>query len=174
MKERTIFAIFGLIGGLCLILSIILFGFNIVYPFKYKNLIVKYCDEYALEYSLVASIIYSESRYKNDAVSSKGAIGLMQIMPTTAKSFYGGDDFELSLLYDPGINIEIGTKYLSYLFNKYNDETTVLACYNAGEGTVRKWMGENLCLEKTQIRYHETLNYVNKVQRTKKIYAYRF
>ena len=93
MKERTIFAIFGLIGGLCLILSIILFSFNIVYPFKYKNLIVKYCDEYALEYSLVASIIYSESRYKNDAVSSKGAIGLMQIMPTTAKSFYGGDDF---------------------------------------------------------------------------------
>jgi len=146
----------------------------VAFPLKYKNTILKECEINNVDSVLVASIIYAESRFKKDIVSSKGAIGLMQIMPKTGESFYDGDnEFDCLLLYDPKINIQIGVEFLQYLFKKYNDEVTVLACYNAGEGVVNKWKGNNDFLQKTQIPYKETLNYVKKVQKVKKIYKFR-
>ena len=146
--------------------------FNIIFPLKYKNLIKIYSLENSIDAELVASIICTESRYNKDAVSNKGAVGLMQILPTTAKNFSDGD-FEENDLFNPEYNLKIGLSFLKYLFGKYGDEVTVLACYNAGENVVIKWMEGEDKLEKSQIKYVETLNYVNKVQRLKKVYCFR-
>lgn len=143
--------------------------FRKLIPLDYKKEIVLYSNKNGLKAELVASVIYAESRFNKDAKSTKGAIGLMQIMPNTAKSFYNGD-FEQGVLYDAEENIKIGTTYLKYLFDKYQDEITVLACYNAGEKNVLEWMGTDKRLRKTQIRYSETLKYIEKVQKIKKIY----
>jgi len=97
----------------------------------------------------------------------------MQLMPQTAKSFYVGDDFDNKLLFNPKINIELGCLFLKYLFDKYDDEITVLACYNAGESNVLKWKKESKNLQKTQIKFVETKNYIEKVQKIKNIYKFR-
>lgn len=141
------------------------------FPVKYVKLIKEKSSNNGLSSGLVASIIFSESRFNKKAKSNKGAVGLMQLMPKTAKSFYFGEEtFKEEMLLEPKINIEIGCVYLKYLFDKYKDEVTVLACYNAGEKIVLEWMGDNASLEKTQIKYQETLNYVKKVQKMKKYY----
>lgn len=146
-----------------------------VFPFKYKNQIQTYAAENNLQEELVASIIFAESRFDKNAKSNKGAIGLMQLMPSTAKSFYESEDnFDNSILFEVEENIKIGTKYLRYLFDKYQDELTVLACYNAGETNVRSWIEGGEKLEKTQILYKETWNYVEKVQKHKKLYKIYF
>ena len=74
------------------------------------------------------------------------------------------------MLFDAELNIKIGTTYLKYLFEKYKDEVTVLACYNAGENNVISWLKGNKTLEKSQIAYRETQNYVEKVQKVKRYY----
>ena len=91
--------------------------FNIIFPFKYGEYILKYSKENNLKPELVASLIYVESRFDKDAVSNKGAVGLMQIMPATAKCFYlGENEFSKDLLFIPKSNIQIGTKFIRYLF----------------------------------------------------------
>lgn len=145
--------------------------FNLMYPLKYVGVIKNEAEEYGLDESLVSAIIFTESKFKKNAFSNKGAVGLMQIMPATAKSFYDKENvFFDKLLYDPEVNIEIGCKFLKYLFDKYEDKLTVLACYNAGEKNVLLWKGDNKYLEKAQIQFKETLKYVEKVQKCEKIY----
>lgn len=145
---------------------------NLLCPYVYKSYIMKYSKIYALDSGLVGAIIFVESKFDKNAKSNKNAIGLMQLMSSTAESFYNGDseEFNEKFLYDAEMNIEIGCRYLRYLFNKYYDEVTVLACYNAGEKNVLEWMGDSMYLEKTQIRFKETRKYIEKVQNMKKIY----
>ena len=91
-------------------------------------------------------------------------------MPTTAnyiKQKLGDASFDLT---DPEINIRFGTYYFSYLYNKFNDLVTALAAYNAGEGNVINWMGNNIKLDKSQIRFRETKTYVDKVLFFMKVY----
>ena len=168
-------------GFLLLVLVLVVFTgaglsfYNLLYPFKYQDLISKYAQSYNLDEGLVASIIFCESRFNKNAKSNKGALGLMQIMPSTAAGFYKEErSFSSEMLFDPEFNIQIGSTFLRYLFDKYQDEVVVLACYNAGETAVRLWMGNNKSLEKTQIKYKETLNYVEKVQKFKPFYKKRF
>lgn len=85
---------------------------------------------------LVAALIYTESGYRWDARSPKGALGLMQIMPSTARR-YGVEDEKL--LLDKRVNLQVGTTHLSALHSRYGQRLDlVLAAYNAGEGAVRK------------------------------------
>lgn len=151
-------------------------SFNILFPLKFKNLIKSYAKEENISASFVASIIKTESNFNSSAVSNKGAIGLMQILPSTGKWIYEkyyGENFNEQMLYNAKTNIKIGVKYLSYLFEKYDDEVSVLACYNAGEGVVKGWIGGGEKLEKTQIQFEETKKYVQKVQNAEKIYKIR-
>jgi len=98
---------------------------------------------------LVHSMIKVESNYNSRAVSHKGAEGLMQLMPPTARMLGVSDSF------DPGQNIEAGVKYLAYLKSVYKDDRLALAAYNAGPGAVNKynWIPP----------YAETQNYVYQV-----------
>ncbi|MFC2168985.1 lytic transglycosylase domain-containing protein [Acidobacteriota bacterium] len=85
---------------------------------------------------LIHSIIRAESNYNSAAVSSKGAVGLMQLMPDTAKH-YGVQN-----LLDPKENIEGGVKFLKDLIKAYNEKTDlVLAAYNAGQEAIKKYGG---------------------------------
>jgi soluble lytic murein transglycosylase-like protein len=98
---------------------------------------------------LVQSIIHAESNYNPNAVSPKGAQGLMQLTPSTARMLGVSDSF------DPGQNIEGGVKYLKYLQTVYKDDRLALAAYNAGPGAVEKY--------KSIPPYPETQNYVYQV-----------
>ena len=98
---------------------------------------------------LVHSIIQVESNYNPYAISSKGAQGLMQLMPPTARDLGVQDSF------DPRQNIEAGVRYLKYLQDLYKDDRLALAAYNAGPGAVEKY--------KSVPPYPETRDYVNRV-----------
>jgi len=149
---------------------------RVFYPIHYREEINKYAEEYQVDPLLVASIIRVESKFNERAKSSKGAVGLMQLMPSTAKWVapqVGIDNFEPSMLYDPSTNIKIGTWYLSSLKKEFPERLNVaIASYNAGRGRVRQWLEfevwdgkeENL----SKIPYSETRNFVGKV-----LYYYR-
>ena len=101
--------------------------------------------------ALVYAVIEVESAYRPAARSPKGAMGLMQLMPATAKRYAVADPF------DPLANIEAGTRYLRLLLDRYDDDVdSALAAYNAGEGPVRKFGGVP--------PYPETLRYVAKIR----------
>ena len=157
------------------------------HPLKYKEEIEEYSDMYNLPYELVASVINVESSFDENAKSSKGAIGLMQIKYSTAKyivKYYSSNDYlstnnlvnvnenNISLtsendLFNPKINIEIGCMYLRYLINKFSSVDTALASYNAGETRVRVWLSDSNYSQDSKtlynIPYKETKNYVKKV-----------
>lgn len=169
----------GLIFGVIFIFLSFVFGtcyiaFINIFPIKYKENIAVFSENNGLNADFVAGVIFAESRFKKDAISKKGAIGLMQLMPDTAKGFYNKEGFDKNILFDPETNIKIGCEFLKYLFDKYKDETAVLACYNAGEKVVRSWMGEDGVLSEEEIKYKETLNYVKKVKKVKPLYALYF
>lgn len=104
-----------------------------------------------MEAALLHAVITAESNYNTRAVSRKGAIGLMQLMPATAKR-YGVTD-----MYDPAQNVRGGTRYLKDLLKLFNnDQRLTLAAYNAGENTVARF-GNKIP------PYRETREYVNKV-----------
>ncbi len=105
---------------------------------------------HGVEPGLVKAVVHAESRFDLYAVSHKGAQGLMQLMPQTARSLGVDDPF------DPWQNIQAGTRYLSYLMRRFDgDRELVLAAYNAGETTVRRYGGIP--------PYRETRRYVKKV-----------
>ena len=93
-------------------------------------------ERHAVDRDLVHSMIRVESNYNPLAVSDKGALGLMQLVPSTARRFGVLDSF------NPAENVEGGVRYLRYLLDHYNgDHRLALAAYNAGEGTVERFGG---------------------------------
>ena len=156
------------------VVVLFLFSFSfcfLIVPKKYKNYVVAYSDEFDLDVALVYSIIKVESDFKKDAVSKSGALGLMQILPSTAKWIADelDDDFEKENLFHPKTNIRYGCFYLRYLFDKFKDMEIVVCAYNAGEGKVFDWI-ENNKLNRDKIDFEETKNYLNRVERFYYIY----
>lgn len=87
---------------------------------------------------LVAAVVRAESAFQVRAVSVKGARGLMQLMPATARRFGVGED----RIFDPGANVDAGARYLAWLLDRFEDDLSLaLAAYNAGEGTVARYGG---------------------------------
>ncbi|MEP6811551.1 MAG: lytic transglycosylase domain-containing protein [Actinomycetota bacterium] len=138
------------------------------YPLHYSSIVRAHAKNYDLDPSFLAAVIEQESKFRVDAKSSAGAIGLMQLQPATAKGIAirtGGSKFVLSDLYDPELNIRYGSWYLHHLMVKYGDERLALAAYNAGQQNVDRWRaaGEG-------VQFPETRAYIDKVERLKKIY----
>jgi soluble lytic murein transglycosylase-like protein len=125
---------------------------SVVDPPKYlEPVIADAAERHQVDPALVQSVIAVESAYNPEAVSPKGAMGLMQLIPATARRFGAADAF------DPRQNIEAGVKYLKYLQELFQDDKLALAAYNAGEGAVQKYGGVP--------PYRETTDYVRRVGR---------
>ena len=119
---------------------------------KYNEIIVKAARYHDVDAALVSAVIKAESDYNAKTVSHKGARGLMQLMPATAKRFGVRDSF------DPEQNIYAGTKYLRWLLDKFDGNADLaVAGYNAGEGNIMKYDGVP--------PFRETVNYINRIAR---------
>ncbi len=138
------------------------------YPLRYDQIVRGHARNYRLDPALLAAVIYQESKFKADARSTSGAVGLMQLLPDTAKGIAlhtGGSAFRVSDLYDPEINVRYGSWYLRHLLQKYHDERTALAAYNAGQDNVDRWIRAG-----RGIAFAETRAYVDRVEQLKEIY----
>lgn len=162
MKKLSII-IFACISVLTVILFVV-FNFA-VYPKKYKNFVVTYAEKFGVEPALVYAIIKVESNFDKEAMSSAGALGLMQIMPSTAKWISGelGENFEKDDLFDEETNIRFGCFYLKYLYSKLKTTGAVICAYNAGETAALLWVNESGEIDESKITYSETKNYFKKV-----------
>ena len=146
------------------------------YPVRYKETVKKYAEENSFSAAFLFAVIRTESSFNPRAVSKKGAVGLMQILPSTAEFIAGrnGYDYLEEYLYSPEYNVRLGVRYFSYLRARFLEEETYLAAYNAGEGTVAMWLNNaNYSADgKTldRIPYPETRRYVEKVQKAKNKY----
>jgi soluble lytic murein transglycosylase len=138
------------------------------YPLKYEQIVRGHARNYQLDPALLAAVIYQESKFRPDAKSSSGAIGLMQLQPETAKGIAirtGGSRFQTSDLYVPELNVRYGSWYLRHLLDKYDDEETALAAYNAGQRNVDEWRAQG-----EGIQFSETRAYVDRVEHLKGVY----
>lgn len=141
----------------------------------------KYSDEYGVDENLVYAVIKAESNFNPEAKSSKNAIGLMQILESTAKDIAKYVDIQLSdeelhnKLREVELNINLGTKYLSILLERYQNIEIAVTAYNAGIGTVDTWIEKGIIKadgsDVENIPYKETNNYVRKILRDYKIYT---
>ncbi|MCL2752096.1 MAG: lytic transglycosylase domain-containing protein [Firmicutes bacterium] len=156
----------------------ILFARAVLYPVSFESEVDAVCVQYGLDKPLILAIINTESGFDPRAVSNRGACGLMQIMPGTAEYIARLSDFEdftADRLFEPVVNIKLGAFYIKYLIGKFEDKTTAVAAYNAGEGTVRLWLsdpaysGDGKTLK--SIPYKETRAYVKRVGRAARAYA---
>ncbi|MDO4547110.1 MAG: lytic transglycosylase domain-containing protein [Clostridia bacterium] len=120
---------------------------QIIYPLEYTDIIDRYAREYDLDSARVAAVIYCESSFRPTVVSSAGAVGLMQIMPSTGEWIAEKLDIESydeTMLTDPECNIRFGCWYLNYLDQRFDyDLTKSTAAYHAGGGSVDRWLDDS-------------------------------
>ena len=147
-----------------------------VYKLEYTEYVKKYANEYNVDEYLIYAIIKAESNFEPNAESHRGAKGLMQLMYSTAEDISKRIGIELNEdnILEPDININLGTKYISMLIQKYNNINLALAAYNAGSGNVDGWI-ENGTLKSDgsdieNVPFTETNNYVRKILRDYEIY----
>ena len=154
---------------------------EITLPLRHEDIIRQQSAKKNLDPSLVAAVIYQESKF-SDRTSIAGARGLMQITPDTARFIAkqsGGIRFTLQDLGTPQINIAYGTWYLRWLLDRYDGRKALaIAAYNAGFGHVDDWVrnagGPDSFDPKTDIPYPETRSYVGQVLERRKDYARRY
>ena len=160
-------------AGVFLFLALIFTAFAL----SFRRPCRKTVQKYALDPALAFSVIKAESRFSESAVSNAGAVGLMQIMPSTAKFVCDKNEiiFEAERLKEGDYNAMLGCIYVNYLLSRFSDSGTALAAYNAGEGIVSSWL-KNTEYSDDGIRlkyvpYAETRSYIKKVLKYRKIYA---
>jgi len=146
------------------------------HPRRYDEFVEKYSAEFGVPEYIVYSVIKVESGFDSSVQSSAGAVGLMQLMPSTFKSLMTEvkEDYKADLIYGPETNIRFGTMLLSKLYLKYGNWDTVFAAYNAGETVVDGWLNDPSYTEDgitlKKIPYGETDKYVTKIRRAMEVY----
>jgi peptidoglycan lytic transglycosylase len=147
-------------------------------PLRHEAAIRRQARDKHLDPALIAAVIYAESKF-NDSISSAGALGLMQLLPSTAHFIAqrtGGTRFTTEDLATSDVNIAYGSWYLRYLLDEYGgSEVLALAAYNGGETNVNRWLasaharGRPFTLD--DIPFSETRAYVAKVLKAQRDYA---
>ena len=148
------------------------------YPIAYADIVTAEAQKYGMEPAMIYAIIRTESNFRPSVVSDAGAVGLMQVMPDTFEWLQkrsGREELlDKSSLTDPQVNIQYGVYLLSVLVKEYTNEKTALSAYNAGMGTVGRWLADDaissdgITLE--TIPYEETGQYVDKVLKSREMY----
>ena len=178
-----------IISLVCIILAAVILGLAVnflwifierqLYPKDYEEIIARYSDEYGVPEYIIYATIKVESDFDPNALSSAGAVGLMQMMPSTFEWLTGESHLNENLrakdLRNPEVSIRYGTYYLAYLHRKFDyNWDTVFAAYNAGEGKVREWLSDSEYSDTkgnlTNIPYKETRDYVKKINDAIEIY----
>ena len=173
IRRRFWWGIRALVVGI--IVFVIVGGWNMVerswfYPYDYRSRIEISAAHYHVDPYLVAAVIKHESKFRPNAKSTGGALGMMQLMPQTAEWIARQMDepFTEDYLYDPALNIRYGVWYLAELEREFGgNDILALAAYNAGRGNVREWMERwhwtDQFDEIEAIPYPETRLYVRRV-----------
>jgi soluble lytic murein transglycosylase len=151
---------------------------RLIYPLEYKEAIIKYGQQHKIDPPLIAALIKTESNFKPDAESNKGAKGLMQITPSTGEwiaNTMGLESFDENMLFDPETNIKLGSWYIEHLSDYYNGSfELVFAAYNGGRGNVDKWLKDRSLssdgVSLDVIPFSETENFVKKLRKNYDIY----
>ncbi|WP_411350249.1 lytic transglycosylase domain-containing protein [Paenibacillus sp. WLX2291] len=158
-----------------IVLLLVLFNtrwMGLVYPIQYKDEIRAHAAAYQVDPFLIASIIRVETNYQPSMESKKGALGLMQLMPDTAKwameKAHLSDVTLDSVKHDVDPNIELGTWYINNLMQQFGgNKIAVIAAYNAGPGNVKSWIKsgkwDGTLEDAKDIPYGETRHYVQRV-----------
>lgn len=148
----------------------------------YRETIMQCSAESGVDPYLITAIMKTESNFNPDAVSPKGARGLMQIMPETGEWIAmksGIHPFHPDLLFDPETSIQMGAWYIANLQQEFgNNKIIVLAAYNGGRGNVRNWLEQKKISESIRgiktIPFPETRNFVSKVLWNYKVYRWLY
>jgi soluble lytic murein transglycosylase len=150
---------------------------ELTYPLNDTAIINRQAAIEHLDPALVAAVIYAETKF-DPRTSPAGALGLMQVEPSTARNLArisGGTTFKIADLADPATNIAYGSYYLRYLLNLYHgNRTLALAAYNAGPTNVDHWVAQahvaGRPLSLTAIPFPQTRAYVAKVEAAQRTY----
>ena len=131
------------------------------YPIKFYDIVNSLSISYNVDRAIVFAIIKTESDFRSEVVSSAGAVGLMQLLPSTASYIAKLIDYNKDIdLTDAICNIELGVAYFSYLLAKFDSIEYSICAYNAGEGRVREWIKTG---QIKNIPFKETYEYLHKV-----------
>lgn len=171
LRKKRVYAIL-----LILLMGLLYYNSNWIgrwlYPIYYKPDILVSSKNHEVDPFLIAAIIRVETNYKTDQVSKKGAVGIMQLMPDTAKWIIEKRGLTSVTLQDvesrPDISIELGTWYLQWLHKQFEgNRAAVIASYNAGQGNVKKWIQNGVWDGKLEsvdkVPFGETRHYVQRV-----------
>ena len=147
------------------------------YPRGYSEYVTIYAEKYGVPQTLVYAVIRTESDFESGAVSGAGAVGLMQLMPSTFKWLTDDmlfEHLESGMLYDPETNIRYGTYCLSYLYDRYGRWDLAIAAYNGGLGNVDEWLEDDRYADGEgglkRIPFKETRQFVSRVTEAWEMY----
>ncbi len=150
---------------------------RIWYPMEHAPVIVAESEASGVQPDLIAAVIYQESKFSEVARSDRGAVGLMQVLPETARWIHrqpGAPAAAPERLTDPTVNIAYGVWYLHYLIDKYKSQDLALAAYNGGETNLRRWIAgarrEGRTLTVADVPFSETRGFVVAVQDARSVY----
>ena len=182
IKKKTLVAVI-----IILLVTSIAFGFaydaaigsieRAEHPREYAELVSSAANRYGVPEAMIYAIIKTESGFDPNAVSRAGAMGLMQLMPSTFEDLTNNflkENLESEMITDPATNIKYGVYYLSWLYSRFENWETVAAAYNKGIGEVQKWLqnpeysDDGITLK--YIPTSETRAYVRKVSAAKETY----
>lgn len=176
------------VRNLLIIILIVLLAFFIVsyimtsratdkFQVQFGDKITYYAEKYGLDPNMVAGTVRAESDFRETVVADDGGMGLMQLMPETAKWCAGkmGIEYKEDALLTADYNLDMGCFYMSWLFQKYQSQSLAEAAYNAGPGAVDEWLSQGLISREEEslknIPYDITRAYVPRVNMAKRVYG---
>jgi soluble lytic murein transglycosylase len=170
LRKKRVFALL-LIGFIVILFMNSSFIGKKIYPIYYQKEIKESAEKHNIDPFLIAALIRVETNYKYQLESSKGAMGLMQIMPETANWIAEGakvQAFKPADLFKPEVNIFLGAWYMNWLTKLYNGNVIyAIAAYNAGQGNVNHWKNNGIWdgreTDLGRIPFGETRHYVQRV-----------
>lgn len=166
------------LAGMALVSLLVPWLGAVVYPWPYQPLFLAASRKYGVSAYLLAGVARTESRFDPSAQSSRGALGLMQVLPATAAYLTHRPVKDVTpALRNPQFSIDVGAQYLSSLSAEFRDVTAAVAAYNGGDATVRGWIADGIWrpnMPPSRIPYPETAEFVERVRHFTRWYAYLY